>query len=297
MTGSQHAGIDFNWLVENLEVGEVPQLVDNEIAGSQKTLVLGPKASFAAESYILGLFQLYPTVYFHKATRSAECLFSELLIKIFQLSIDGSYSEIGLPKNHPLVAFANNPNDLELFLSLDDTVIWGALSLVSDGGNQFLSDTSTRLLNRDLYKSHDARKQFVETSFQRFPKEDSEDAERQAEEKRKKFVTRAQAELKKSLEEHWQSNPEDRECILLDEGERGCYSKFSDTKGPQNQIHIRTGNAGAELSDIVDTSPIFKTPPKFYFFRVYTPSKNLGDKTADIVRELIKNAEEKSNVE
>jgi HD superfamily phosphohydrolase len=44
-----------------------------------QTFVLGRKAIFAAEAYVLGLFQLYPTVYFHKATRGVEKIYTELL--------------------------------------------------------------------------------------------------------------------------------------------------------------------------------------------------------------------------
>lgn len=66
MTGTQHAAIDFSWLVANLEVGEVSYGVDEEPVGSVETFVLGPKSTHAAEAYVLGLFQLYPTVYFLK---------------------------------------------------------------------------------------------------------------------------------------------------------------------------------------------------------------------------------------
>ncbi|MBQ8102735.1 MAG: HD domain-containing protein [Afipia sp.] len=71
MTGTQHAGIDFEWLIANLEVGEVEYSVDTTRLKPVQTFVLGRKAIFAAEAYVLGLFQLYPTVYFHKATRGA----------------------------------------------------------------------------------------------------------------------------------------------------------------------------------------------------------------------------------
>jgi len=79
MVGTEHAGIDFEWLVENLEVGEVDHSVGETRLPSVQTFVLGRKAIFAAEAYVLGLFQLYPTVYFHKATRGAEKLYTELL--------------------------------------------------------------------------------------------------------------------------------------------------------------------------------------------------------------------------
>ena len=75
MTGTQHSAIDFDWLLSNLEVASLPTGVDDQQTGSLETFVLGPKASYAAETYILGLFQLYPTVYLHKATRGAEKVF------------------------------------------------------------------------------------------------------------------------------------------------------------------------------------------------------------------------------
>jgi hypothetical protein len=61
MTGTQHAGIDFEWLMENLEIAEVPHSVDDQQLPPVQTFVLGRKAIFAAEAYVLGLFQLYPT--------------------------------------------------------------------------------------------------------------------------------------------------------------------------------------------------------------------------------------------
>ena len=72
MTGTQHAAIDFPWLIANLEIGFISEGVDDKPVGGIETFVLGPKAIHAAETFVLGLFQLYPTVYFHKATRGTE---------------------------------------------------------------------------------------------------------------------------------------------------------------------------------------------------------------------------------
>jgi HD superfamily phosphohydrolase len=109
MTGSQHSAIDFVWLLANLEVAKVSYGVEEQPVGDVETFVLGPKAIYAAEAYVLGLFQLYPTVYFHKATRSAEKIFAELLIRIVLLVRDGSVPSTGLPDAHPLVRFAKDP--------------------------------------------------------------------------------------------------------------------------------------------------------------------------------------------
>jgi hypothetical protein len=88
MTGTDHGAIDYRWLLANLEVGEVAHAVDKKPVGVIETFVLGAKAVHAAESYVLGLFQLYPTVYYHKATRGAEKIFTYLLTRVMRLSID-----------------------------------------------------------------------------------------------------------------------------------------------------------------------------------------------------------------
>jgi HD superfamily phosphohydrolase len=70
MTGAQSSAIDFEWLLANLEVRRVKIGQDEKEVREIETLVVGQKATLAAEAYVLGLFHLYPTVYFHKATRA-----------------------------------------------------------------------------------------------------------------------------------------------------------------------------------------------------------------------------------
>ena len=157
MTGSQHAAIDFTWLIANLEIASLPTGVDDRQTGSVKTFVIGPKAVHAAEAYVLGLFQLYPTVYFHKATRGAEKLFTELLVRMVALAKDGAVARTGLPDRHPLIRFAVNPEDLDNALGLDDLVLWGALSQMVDAEDSLLSEFAARLRDRKLYKCVDIR--------------------------------------------------------------------------------------------------------------------------------------------
>ncbi len=157
MTGSQHAGIDFEWLIQNFEVGEVEHSVGDTRLDPVQTFVLGRKAIFAAEAYVLGLFQLYPTVYLHKATRGAEKIYVELLARAFTLVKKGLIGKTGLPATHPLVKFAQSPENIECALALDDTVIWGALSLMADAEDACISTLACRLRDRKLYKCLDVR--------------------------------------------------------------------------------------------------------------------------------------------
>ncbi len=82
MTGAQHGGFDFPWLMANLEVDKVTISRDGDEYGEVDSLILGNKAFEAAEEYILGLFHLYFTVYFHKTTRAAEKMLTAILVRL-----------------------------------------------------------------------------------------------------------------------------------------------------------------------------------------------------------------------
>lgn len=157
MTGTQHAGIDFEWLMANIEVGTVSYGVDEASLGDVQTFVLGAKALYAAEGFVLGLFQLYPTIYYHKTTRGAEKIYTELLSRAVVLVQDGSVQRTGLPDTHPLVRFAKAPEEIESALGLDDTIIWGALSLMVDAPDRCVAGLAARLRDRKLYKCVDVR--------------------------------------------------------------------------------------------------------------------------------------------
>ena len=112
MTGVQSSGVDPTWLLANLEVAEVPLGADDASAGSVETLVLGPKAVQAAESYVLALFHLYPNVYLHKTTRGAEVLFQALMRRLVALHSASAIADSGLPPAHPIAKFIGEPKGL-----------------------------------------------------------------------------------------------------------------------------------------------------------------------------------------
>jgi len=133
--------------------------VDTEILRTVDTLVLGPKSLQAAEAYVLGLFQLYFCVYFHKTTRSAEVMLSAILTRLGQLIECGKGEKSGLSDTHPLMRFLM-VNNLETYLRLDDFVIWGALNIMRDSPDEVTSELANRLLDRQLYKVVDVASQF-----------------------------------------------------------------------------------------------------------------------------------------
>jgi uncharacterized protein len=74
----------------------------------------------------------------------------ELLARTFTLVKKGFIEKTGLPATHPLVKFAQSPENIECALALDDTVIWGALSLMADAEDVCISTLAHRLRDRKL---------------------------------------------------------------------------------------------------------------------------------------------------
>jgi uncharacterized protein len=258
MTGTHHGAIDFNWLLSNLEVGKVMLSVDEESLGEIETFVLGPKASYAAETYLLSLFQLYPTVYFHKATRGAEKLFTELLVRTIELARNGSHALAGLPPNHPLVQFSKNTESIKEILALDDTVIWGSISMMAGAKDTLIREFATRLRDRKLFKCIDVREQL---------------SHRLGKDAKSNLLDDACASIGRELQA-WEKK-QNPECpqILIDDATRIPYRKFQESKGPLNQIMIKTSNGA--LIDVAQTSKLVVASEPFKLFRVYISRGNV----------------------
>jgi HD superfamily phosphohydrolase len=257
MAGTQHAGIDFEWMIENLELGEVEHRVGETRFPAVQTFVLGRKAIFAAEAYVLGLFQLYPTVYLHKATRGAEKIYIELLARAIVLVKDGSVQKTGLPETHPLVKFAKTPDDIECALALDDTVVWGALALMADSGDECVSQLAKRMRDRKLYKCIDVRAKIAHD------RNDKDAVSEQADQ----ICASMMDEFVRCLDEWSHACPDAPPRILVDETERSPYKELTEDKGPLNQINIRT--EGGHLEDLSNRSNVVKALKTYKAFRVY----------------------------
>ncbi len=154
MTGAQSGGFDYSWLLANLEVAKVTIATDDEEYAEVDSLVLGSKALQAAEAYVLGLFQMYFTVYFHKSTRSAEKMLTAIFRKLGNFVLDGKAEQIGLEEESPVVKFVKE-RSLDSYIELDDSVVWSALRTLTKSTDEGLAMLSTRLLDRRLYQAID----------------------------------------------------------------------------------------------------------------------------------------------
>ena len=257
MSGTNHGAIDFEWLMSNLTIESIPYGVDDSRLREIQTFCLGPKARFAAESYVLGLFQLYPTLYLHKTTRGAEKIFSELLLHVFEAARSAKGYKTGLPHKHPILDFISDSEKAEKVLALDDTVIWGALSLFSDSDIPAISEASRRLRDRVLYKCIDIR----QTIEQRYGDSDPEQVE--IDEKCAKIEQRI---VEKN--DQWKAHdPQKLSRILLDRTERAPYKPMTESKGPLNQIRIRMSESKVE--DLGAVSRVVNAIRPFKVLRAY----------------------------
>jgi HD superfamily phosphohydrolase len=276
MTGLQNGGIDFAWLMANLEIARIKTGVDEEAIGDVETFVLGPKAYYAAETYVLSLFQLYPTIYFHKATRAAEKLFSVLIIRIISLAREGQLSKIGLTKSHPVIRFAIEPESLDNVLALDDAVFWGALPMLVDSRDEQIRDCAKRLRERHLPKCIDVRHILVaEIGLGKAtsPRQRSE---------LKNRLERSIASIETKLSNWSKAHSTGVPRIVTDRAVRDPYRRFEESKGPLNQIHIRM--SGNEILDVASCSPVIAAIESFELFRAYTDDEDARSVVQRVVK-------------
>ena len=266
MTGTRLGLVDLDWLLANLDVCDVSVSFEDE-KRSKRTFVLARKAYHAAESYVLNLFHLYPTVYFHKATRGMEKFFSALFVKTVRLIQDGGLAKTGLPANHPLVRLAEDPGCREHTPLLDDTTIWGAISLMEEAKEPLLSEFSQRLLNRRLYKCFDVREmirqKFLNAGL--VAAAHGEGAGDSADDRLERAVKRIEDKLGVFLRENGEKGDK-APFALLDQGERVPY-KVAEEEGSLNQIMIMASERRA--MDLREVSPLVKGLRAFSFFRLY----------------------------
>lgn len=259
MTGTQQSAIDLKWLLANLQIAKVPVGVDELKFGEVPTFVIGLKAIPAAEAYVLGNFQLYPAVYFHKTTRGAEKIFAELLVRLVKLVRDESGSAVGLEATHPLMKFAKAPDDVGTVVNLDDTVIWGALPQLRESEDQLVKSFAVRLQDRKLFKCIDIR---VLVYHGIDPKNVAD----------KRHIELTDKCCEKILDKLGTLKEEKRTAdgvptILTDKASRSPYKTGGGSRGPVERINVQT--EGGDLIDLKQRSDVVAALRDFKLVRAY----------------------------
>jgi HD superfamily phosphohydrolase len=251
MTGAQHGGFDYPWLLANLEVDKIPLAIDDDTFGEAESLILGAKAFQAAESYVLGLFHMYFAVYFHKATRGAEKLLSAIIQRVGEHCESGDAGKSGLSERHPIVRFIRS-RSLDDYLALDDFVIWTSLGSLSEAEDADCRELSARLLNRHLYKAIDVGNQFAG---------------------RDDGVVRFKMKLKDARDQ-CMFGPID---VFEDQTNRTPYKlRGYETPGAMSKIHIRKPDGGYE--DLAKRSEVVNALQAKSIYRVYVRNDDIAGK-------------------
>lgn len=282
MTGVQSSRIDFRWLTANLEIGTIAPATDEKKGENIQTFVLGPKAIHAAETYVLALFQLYPTVYLHKTTRAAEKLFSALMLRLVCLIRNGHEDKSGLPNNHPIVKFSKDPDSLSNVLAMDDAVFLGALPMLAEAPDLAIRDCAIRLRDRRLPKCTDIRENLTAKISPERPETP------EGRESLKKKLTSLTALADNKLQEWSNVNSLAAPRILTDRETRNPYKLSGEAEGQLNQIYIREKND--KIRDVVEVSPVVAALEPFELFRAYADDKDEEAKKAikDITENVLK---------
>jgi HD superfamily phosphohydrolase len=250
MTGAQHGGFDYSWLLANLEVDKIPLAIDDENYGEAESLILGAKAFQAAESYVLGLFHMYFAVYFHKATRSAEKILTALIQIVGEHCENGEVEKCGLDEKHPLVKFIRS-RSLDDYLALDDFTVWSSLGVMQDATDANCKELAQRLLNRNLYKAIDVGALFAG---------------------RDESLVRFKMKLKQA-KTNQQFGPID---VFEDQPNRTPYKlRGYETPEAMSKIHIRKPDGTYE--DLANRSDVVKTLKSKSDYRVYARDSKIAD--------------------
>lgn len=262
MAGVLHGGFDFSWLLANLEVGSVPLTQDDEVIGEVEALILNTKALQAAESYVLGLFHLYFTIYFHKTTRGSEQILTAMVKRLSELIKDDAGHLAGISSNHPLYRFLKS-GTLSDYLWLDDTSVWGSLSDLSQAKDKTISHLALRLACRRLYKAIDVGALLNSRGGEA-----------------------AIAKFKMRLAEQQRNGEFGPIDVFSDTAKRNPYQrKGLETPDVLKKVLIRRPD-GTSFEDLRDRSDVVRALEEKAIFRVYVRDNSIRKKVLSLMEDL-----------
>jgi uncharacterized protein len=165
-------------------------------------------------------------------------------------------------------------------LTLDDSVFWGALPMLSDASDPKVRDCTAQLLFRRLPKCIDIRgKLIAELKLREARGKERADLEKRLE----RLIVSIESNLVKWAE---RNSGEQTPRILTDRATRDPYKRFEESKGPLNQIHIRL--ADNEIRDVATCSSVIAAVESFSLFRAYVRDDVAGKAVDEIVKAAIK---------
>ncbi len=121
-------------------------------------LVVEEKAIYSIENFLSARRLMYWQVYLHKTTVSVEQMLKGLIMRARKLKskqkvlFASPYLQYFLSSKIDKETLNRDPSALENFVKLDDYDVWGAIKVWADHEDKILSDLSSRLIDRRLFK-------------------------------------------------------------------------------------------------------------------------------------------------
>ncbi len=265
MAGIESGGFDLAWILDCLEVGKIMEPQEDGDPIEVDGLCINHKGIGAAENYILTRFQYYDQVYFHKTTRGAEKMLGALLLRVSNLLKAGKVEETGIDSNHPVSRyFLQERPPIDLYLSLDDNVVWSSLGQFAQSSDPIVKSLAMRLLNRKLFKCADLSDLIT-----------SGDA-----------AVRIKPALKQFCDDKKLSMDFD---VLQDKVAFNGYGRQNiEDGGALKQIWVRS-KPGERLKKIDEHSKLVKAVlEEKELYRVYVPDLDIKDGLTDYLKEAMK---------
>ena len=263
MTGSQNSQIDLDWIISNIEIRKTTVEIEPSTFEEIETIVFRTQAKLALQTYVLGLFNLYNSVYFHPVTRAAEQVFKNLLLRIHKLIQRGDVEKIGLTLNNPIIRFFQNQDSFQSMIDLNDYVIWDALRDLKQSEDQLVAKLAIMLDERRLTKAFDVRER-VKEYFQ------ADEYNELSKKKRKEIVDSSVGRFKKQLQNYIMEHNLD-EQVWFDSGSRVAYKSISKERGKLDTIQVLENSKVFGLEQLSDAVEVVE---EFKFERVYLPFEN-----------------------
>ncbi|UXS26475.1 HD domain-containing protein [Agrobacterium tumefaciens] len=254
--GVSSGGIDLDWIIRNINV---------EYDGNgDQFFAIESKAYASVEQFLVTLFQLYPTIYLHKKTRSIQRMFGLLIGLVFSKIEEGQSDKVGLDEYHPFVILLKDPSNVENLLRLDDSLFWYSIGLFKNAEDEHIRRLVDMIYERDIFKVIDVWK-IVDGLVSEDTSLSPTASDRLA--MVKKVCDAVHQELEKLPEFA------DGRC-WYDVDQRTLYKPTNKIGGSSQLINIKIGN---QIHDISQVSPIIAAGAEFHVHRVYVDHSRYSD--------------------
>lgn len=135
-TGAPYGTLDYLRIIRSMKI------VDNKI-------LVKASGIYSIESYLMSRYHMYFQVYFHPTARAYECILEAIYARIKDLVLDGKKIDADVE------AFMNvlkDNNDIESYLILDDSYIWGLIKQLGKSNDKVLRQMTKAIEGRHLFK-------------------------------------------------------------------------------------------------------------------------------------------------